>query len=142
MHNHHVRQREAEEPIVAHKKPLENAGEISPLLRAKVGYGRRATAGVDVCLVGEVSVERDKGRSLLREEAPAVLVLLGEEVAVQAAILVLRTVSVPPRALSGRGGMKGRRRSGRAGGGGHADGLTLVLEDKDVLHEVHGAEPV
>jgi hypothetical protein len=137
VHDHHVREREAEEVIVANEQPLEYGRQVAAFRTFEVRYGGRAAPGIYVRLVGEMGVERDEGREVLAfGQYPAgVLVLLGEEVAVQAAAFVLRSV------VSGRLQLfRGTRwdewvavdLSVRVVQG-HPDSLALVLEDEDVI---------
>jgi hypothetical protein len=80
VHHHHVREREAEQGIVANEQPLEHGCQVVALRTFEIRNGGRAAPGIDVRLVGKMGVERGEGCEVLAfGQYPAgVLVFLGE----------------------------------------------------------------
>ena len=105
VHDHHVRQRESEQVIVACQQTLEYARQVPSFLIVQVRYGRDAPPSVDVRFVREAGVERDKGCEVfaLRQYPAAVLVLLREQVAVEAAFVIFPVLTGGFRVLSPEG---------------------------------------
>ncbi|MNX94335.1 hypothetical protein D3C86_1265620 [compost metagenome] len=135
VHDHHVRQAEAEEPVVLPHHRLEHAGEVQPDRAVELVDRLHVMLGVEVHLVGVAGVEGDERDEVrvLGDDPAAVLELGGEHVAVQA-VARPGVVLGLARKLALDLGRQVAEGVDLAVGvvERHPDGLALVLEDEDV----------